>query len=132
VVVAAALDAATVVGVVEVVPDVAEVPAELAGAVVDDFDAVALAWFAVVPTLLRAAALVPATVVVAPEWAARPANRPVPVSAPATDQRVRCLIRRRPASRSLRLLTFLFAGRAARLFMTTIVDHGPQPRLRSR
>ena len=41
--------------------------------------------------------------VVALAWAARPANSPVPVSAPAKDQRVRRLIRRRPASRSLRL-----------------------------
>jgi hypothetical protein len=129
--VGAALDAATVVGVVEVVPDVAELPAELAGVVVDDFDEVAeevaLAWFAVGPTVLWAAALV-----VAPAWAARPANRPVPVRAPAMDQRVRCLIRRRPASRSLRLLGFWFPGRAAWLLMTTMVDHGPKCRLGSR
>jgi hypothetical protein len=129
--VGAALDAATVGEVVAVVADVPEVRVELAGVVVDDFDEVAeevaLAWFAVVPTVLWAAALV-----VAPACAARPAKRPVPVRAPATDQRVRCLIRRRPASRSLRLLGFWFPGRAAWLFMTTMVDHGPKCRLGSR
>jgi hypothetical protein len=124
--VGAALDAATVVGVVADVPDVL---AELAGVVVDDlddeeedvdeFDELAVACWAVV-------AAVP---VMAPAWAASPANRPVPVRAPASDHLVRCLIRRRPASRSLRLLAFWLPGRAARLLMTTIVEHGPKCRL---
>jgi hypothetical protein len=38
-----------------------------------------------------------------PTCAARPANSPVPVSAPASDQRVTWAIRRSPASRALRL-----------------------------
>jgi hypothetical protein len=38
--------------------------------------------------------------VLPPAWAASPANRPVPATAPASDHRVIFLIRRRPASRS--------------------------------
>ena len=123
--VGAVLDAATVVGVVALVADVPDVLAALADdpddaeEAVEEFDEVAVACFAVVV----------AVPVVAPAWAASPVNRPVPVSAPASDQRVRCLMRRRPASRFLRLLAFWLRGRAACLFMATIVDHGPKRRL---
>jgi hypothetical protein len=123
--VGAALDAATVVGVVADVPDaLAELPAVVVDDLddaeedVDELDEVAVACFAVV-----------AAVPVAPAWAESPAIRPVPVRAPASDHLVRCLIRRRPASRSLRLLAFWRSGRAAWLFMATIVDHGPKCRL---
>jgi hypothetical protein len=97
--VGAVLDAATVVGVVADVPDVLAALADDlddAEEAVEEFDEVAVACVAVVV----------AVPVVAPAWAASPANRPVPVSAPASDQRVRCLMRRRPASRFLRLLAF--------------------------
>jgi hypothetical protein len=98
------LDGATVtgvavVGVVAEVPVEAELPVlpELVVLVVDfEPDDVAVDWLAVLAVL----------VVVPPAWAASPAKRPVPVSAPASDQRVSFLIRRRPASRSFRLLGF--------------------------
>jgi len=57
---------------------------ELVAAVVEELAVVVLVELTVAP----------------PAWAASPANKPVPASAPASDQRVMCLIRRRPASRS--------------------------------
>ncbi len=123
-----ALDAATVGEVVvevdfdDVEDDFDDVEEEVAALEVPAFEVVAAACFAVVAAALA----------VVPTWAARPANRPVPVSAPASDQRVRCLIRRSPASRSLRLLAFRLLGLAAWLFMATIVDHGPKYWLGSR
>jgi hypothetical protein len=94
-------DAATVVGVVGAVvaveADVAPaessllVSSELAA--VDELD---VAFVAVV-------ALVAVFVVLPPAWAASPANRPVPATAPASDARVTFLMRRSPASRSRRL-----------------------------
>ncbi len=49
---------------------------------------------------LVVAAVVLALAVVVVVWVASPAKRPVPASAPTIDQRVRCLIRLRPAIRS--------------------------------
>jgi hypothetical protein len=60
-------------------------------------------------------------------WVARPANRPVPATAPASDQLVNCLIRSRPASRSFRLRAV-----TARLVMTLIVVGRPKSKLRGR
>ena len=119
------LDGATVVvvavdGVVAAdVPAVAELPSLAALVLVVDFefDEVAVDWLT---------DLVPLLAVAPPAWAARPAKRPVPVNAPASDQRVSFLIRARPASRS-RLLGF-----TARLFMTTMVARGPKRHLRTR
>jgi hypothetical protein len=109
-----------VVVVVADVPAVAELPVLAELELVVDFepDEVAVDWLT---------ALVAVLVVAPPAWAARPAKRPVPVSAPASDQRVSFLIRCRPASRSLRLLGF-----AARLFMTTMIARGPKSHLRTR
>jgi hypothetical protein len=114
------------------VPDVLDVPdvlAELAVVVVDDLDDAEEDVDELDEAAVACLAVAAAVPVVAPAWAASPANRPVPVRAPASDHLVRCLIRRRPASRSLRLLAFRLPGRAAWLFMATIVDHGPQCRL---
>jgi hypothetical protein len=77
-------------------------------------------------------ALVAVLVVVPPAWAASPAKTPVPVNAPASDQRVSFLIRRRPASRYSRLLASRLLAFAARLFMASIVAPPPQSHLRSR
>jgi hypothetical protein len=44
-------------------------------------------------------AFVAVPVVAPPAWDASPAKRPVPATAPASDQRVKCLMRRSPASR---------------------------------
>jgi hypothetical protein len=109
---------AAVVGVV-----VADVPAVAELALVVDFDEedeedeVAVDWLTGFVVVL---------VVAPPAWAARPAKRPVPVSAPASDQRVSFLIRCSPPSRS-RLLGF-----TARLFMPTMIARGPKSHLRSR
>jgi hypothetical protein len=106
---------AAVVGVV-----VADVPAVAELALVVDFDEEdeeTVDWLTGFVVVL---------VVAPPAWAARPAKRPVPVSAPASDQRVSFLIRCSPASRS-RLLGF-----TARLFMPTMIARGPKSHLRSR
>jgi hypothetical protein len=120
------LDGATVTGVAAVgvvVVDAPEVAAVALLAVVDfELDEVAVDWPAVV-----VAALVAELVLLPPAWAASPAKTPVPVSAPASDQRVSFLIRCRPASRSFRLLAFV-AGR----FMTSMVAHRHKAQLRSR
>ena len=121
------LDGATVTGVA-VVGVVAAVPMD-AELVVDFEPAEAAVDWPV--------ALVAVLVVVPPAWAASPANTPVPVSAPASDQRVSFLIRRRPASRpprvlASRLLVFRLPEFAAWLFMASIVAPPPQGHLRSR
>jgi hypothetical protein len=118
------LDGATVTGVAVVGVVVAAVPvdAELPvfAEVVVDFEPAeaAVDW---------PVALVAVLVVVPPAWAASPANTPVPVSAPASDQRVSFLIRRRPASRFFPLPAF-----AVWLFMASMVAQPPQGHLRSR
>ncbi len=124
------LDGATVTGVAAVgvvvaaVPADAELPAlpalaELVVLVVDfELDEAAVD---------RPAALFAVFVVVPAAWAASPAKTPVPVNAPASDQRVSFLIRFRPASRSFRLL-----GLAAWLFMASMVAQRPKGKLRSR
>jgi len=124
------VDVVAVVGV-EVVAVVAALPD---GAVVADVDADDAAEVfdaaEVLDTAVGAAALAAfevALVVAPPAWAARPANRPVPVIAPASDQRVSCVIRRKPASRFRRLLR-LSVWRS----MSTIVGIGSQRRLGSR
>jgi len=123
------LDGATVTGVavvgvvVAAVPVDAELPvlAELVG----DFelDDAAVDW---------PVALVAALVVVPAAWAASPAKTPVPVNAPASDQRVSFLIRCRPMSRSSRLLAFRLLALAAWLLMVSMVAQPPQGHLRSR
>jgi hypothetical protein len=113
--------AAEVLGVVGAdVPAFAVLPVlgELVLVVDLELDGAALGWLA---DLVAVLAVVP------PACAARPAKTPVPVSAPASDQRVSFLIRFRPASRSSR-----FLGLTARLFMTTMVARGPKSRLKSR
>jgi hypothetical protein len=60
-----------------------------------------------------------ALTVAPPAWAASPANKPVPARAPASDHRVMCLIRRRPASRSA-----LVRGGRGELLMAPIVVPG--------
>ena len=126
---AAPLDGATVTGVVVVgvvvaaVPVDAELPVLAEVPVFVEFvdfelDEAAVDW---------PVALVAVLVAVPPAWAASPANTPVPANAPTSDQRVSFLIRRRPASRSSRLLVF-----AARLFMASMVAQPPQGHLRSR
>ena len=110
------LDGATVTGVA-VVGVVAAVPMD-AELVVDFEPAEAAVDWPV--------ALVAVLVVVPPAWAASPAKTPVPVNAPASDQRVSFLIRRRPASRYSRLLT------SRLLFMASMVAQPPQGHLRSR
>jgi hypothetical protein len=60
-----------------------------------------------------------ALTVAPPAWAASPANRPVPARAPASDHRVICLIRRRPASRSA-----LVRGRRGEVLMPYILGPG--------
>jgi hypothetical protein len=95
-----------------------------------DFDAVVGVvelGAAVAATVVRSATLVAELVVVPPAWDARPANRPVPVSAPSSDQRVSRLTRRSPASRFLRLRRF-----SASRFMVTIVVRGSKCHLGSR
>ena len=109
------LDGATVTGVVEL-PVLAEAPV-FAELVDFELDEAAVDW---------PVALVAVLVVVPPAWAASPAKTPVPVNAPASDQRVSFLIRRRPASRSPRVL----ASRL--LFMASMVAQPPQGHLRSR
>lgn len=110
------LDCATVTGVAVVGVVVAAVPA--------DAELPVLAVVAVLAVLAELAELV---VLVPPAWAASPAKTPVPVNAPASDQRVSFLIRFRPASRSFRLL-----GLAAWLFMASMVAQRPKGQLRSR
>jgi hypothetical protein len=92
------LDAATVVGVAGAVgaveADVA--PAESSLLVSSELAAVDELEVAFV-------ALVAVYVELPPDWAATPANRPVPATAPASDARVTFLMRRSPASRSRRL-----------------------------
>ena len=133
------LDGATVTGVVVVgvvvaaVPVDAELPVLAEVPVFVEFvdfelDEAAVDW---------PVALVAVLVVVPPAWAASPATTPVPVSAPASDQRVSFLIRRRPASRpprvlASRLLVFRLPEFAAWLFMASIVAPPPQGHLRSR
>jgi hypothetical protein len=116
---------AVVVGVVAVVAEVPEVLAERTDAGVD-FDAVVGVGATVAATVVRRVTF-NALLVVPPASDARPANRPVPVSAPASDQRVSCLIRRNPASRFLRLRRF-----SAWRFMVTIVVRRPKCHLGSR
>ena len=126
-----AFDATTVGCVVDVVAVVgvevvdvavaAEAPDVAAVGDVDvdvDFEA-AVNVLDVLEVVVRAAAF--AVVVAPPAWDARPANSPVPVMAPASDQRVSLVIRRSPASRFRRLLR-LSRWRS----MTTIVGAGPQ------
>jgi hypothetical protein len=60
-----------------------------------------------------------ALTVAPPAWAASPANKPVPARAPASDHRVMCLIRRRPASRSA-----LVRGGRGEVLMALIVVPG--------
>jgi hypothetical protein len=123
------LDGATVTGVAVVGVVVAAVPvdAELPvfAEVVVDFEPAeaAVDWPVVLAAVL---------VLVPPAWAASPANTPVPVSAPASDQRVSFLIRRRPASRPSRLLVFPLPAFAVWLFMASMVAQPPQGHLRSR
>ena len=112
--------AGDVAGVVATVPEGFE-----AFTASSDWDAagVVVAVVAVVAWVVGWAALAVEIVCVA----ARPANRPVPASAPASDQLVTCLIRARPASRSLRL-----RGVTPRVLMPKMVDHGPKGSLRRR
>jgi hypothetical protein len=79
-----------------------------------------------VEELVELVAAVPAVLVVflaltvaPPAWAASPANKPVPARAPASDHRVICLIRRRPASRSA-----LVRGRRGEVLMAKIIVPG--------
>jgi hypothetical protein len=114
-----ALDATTdgelVVGVVAGVVTVAVVPEVFAVPADSSSDSVVVAGTVVAGVTVVVWALV-ALAVVAVCVAARPAKSPVPARAPASDQLVNCLIRARPASRSLRL-----RGVTARVLMTTIV-----------
>jgi hypothetical protein len=118
--------AGVVVGLVAVVACVAGVAAVavVAPEVVGAADV--LEVLAVLGVVVCAAALAE-LVVAPPACEARPANRPVPVMAPASDHRVNFVIRRRPASRCWRLLRM----RVWRS-MSTIVGAGPLRRLGSR
>ena len=60
-----------------------------------------------------------ALTVAPPAWAASPANKPVPARAPASDHRVICLMRRRPASRSA-----LVRGVRGEVLMAQIIAPG--------
>ena len=99
-VVAVVVEGVAVVAVVAAVPDFAVLldVDDVVGDVVD-----AVADVPVVAVRVEAFAVL---VVAPPACDARPANRPVPATAPASDQRVSFVIRRSPASRLRRLLRF--------------------------
>ena len=74
---------------------------------------------AAVPAVVVVVVVFLALTVAPPAWAASPANKPVPARAPASDHRVICLIRRRPASRSA-----LVRGDRGEVLMAHIVVPG--------
>jgi hypothetical protein len=126
VVVGAAVVGAAVAGVVAAVPAVAVVPsvAEVAAVVVVVVVALTVT-FAVARRALAIAADLEAAFAAAVDavaLAARPANTPVPVNAPTSDQRVRALMRKRPASRSLRLRWLTDACFMSRILVGCLVS----------
>ena len=126
--VGAALDATTVGEVVEVVADVPEVASSSRTSARTS----RMRWRNAKSAAVACFAVVAAALAVVPACGGEPREQAGAGQARASDQRVRCLIRRSPSSRSFRFLALRFPGSAAWLFMATIVDHGPKHRLGSR